>query len=184
MLIPRLKQILDRENLDSHRLETKAIASELGVDSLDLAAALLFLNHRDNGAILLRPLQKSPVPAVTQDNSYANVKLIRYRLDVGSQHQVTEDSIKKLLVSESGVDKNNILNVTIQASYTLVDLPDNMPQDIFLHLKTVELHQQKLDIKRVKGGDKKKRGKNRARRRKQRNINKLAFEIANLTNEG
>lgn len=94
------------------------------------------------------------------------IKMVRYRLDVGGKHQITSEELKKVLVEESGVDWNNINNVNIQSDYTLVELPDEMPQDIFLHLKTVEIKQHKLDIKRVKTRNKK-RGNNR-RRGKQR----------------
>jgi hypothetical protein len=90
--------------------------------------------------------------------------MVRYRLDVGSSHQVTLEDIKKVLVQESGVDKNNIKNVAIRELYTLIDLPDAMPPDIFQHLKTVEINQQKLDIKRVKTRNNKKRGFPRNRR--------------------
>ena len=93
--------------------------------------------------------------------------MVRYRLAVGLKHQVTLEELKKLLIEESGVDKNNINNINMQGDYTLVELPDEMPQDIFMHLKSVEIRQYKLDIKRVKARNKK-RGNN-LRRRRQRN---------------
>jgi DbpA RNA binding domain. len=80
--------------------------------------------------------------------------MVRYRLDVGSKHQITSEELKNVLIAESGVDKNNISNINIQGDYTLVELPDEMPQDIFLHLKSVEIKQRKLDIKRVKARNK------------------------------
>jgi hypothetical protein len=67
------------------------------------------------------------------------------------------------LVEESGVDKNNINNVNIQNLYTLIELPDEMPPDIFQHLKSVEINQHKLDIRRVKVRNKK-RGSHHIRR--------------------
>ncbi|TRW89522.1 DbpA RNA binding domain-containing protein [Candidatus Methylobacter oryzae] len=97
----------------------------------------------------------------------SGIKMIRYRLDVGSKHQVTSEELKKVLIEESGVDKNNINNINIQGEYTLVELPDEMPQDIFLHLKSVEIKQRKLDIKRVKARNKK-RNHNYRRRGRQR----------------
>ncbi len=90
-----------------------------------------------------------------------SIKMIRYRLDVGSKHRVTSEELKKILIEESGVDKNNINNINIQGEYTLVELPDEMPQDIFLHLKSVEIKQRKLDIKRVKARNKKRNNYNR-----------------------
>ncbi len=95
--------------------------------------------------------------------------MVRYRLDVGRKHQVTLEELKKVLIEESGVDKNNINNVNIQGDYTLIDLPDAMPPDIFLHLKSVEINQRKLDIRRVKARNNKKRGNNNFRRGRQRN---------------
>ena len=81
-------------------------------------------------------------------------------------HQVTVELLKQLLIEESGVDKRNINNVNIQDNYTLIDLPDEMPLDIFQHLKTVEINQQKLDIRRIKNRHKN-RGNNYFRRGKQ-----------------
>jgi hypothetical protein len=55
-----------------------------------------------------------------------SIRLVRYRLDVGFQHKVSLDEIKKVLVEESGVDVNNIANVRIQDCYTLIDSsPEN-----------------------------------------------------------
>jgi len=95
-----------------------------------------------------------------------NIKMVRYRLDVGSKHQVTSEDLKKILIDESGVDKNNINNLNIQGDYTLVELPDEMPQDIFLHLKSVEIKQRKLDIKRVKARNKRRNNYGRRGRKR------------------
>lgn len=95
------------------------------------------------------------------------IKMVRYRLDVGCKHQITPEELKKVLIEESGVDKSNINNINIQGDYTLVELPDEMPQDIFQHLKSVEINQHKLDIKRIKARNKK-RGNYRGRRGKPR----------------
>jgi len=100
----------------------------------------------------------------------STIKMVRYRLDVGSQHQITEETLKKVLVEESGVDKNNINNINIRGLYTLIDLPDSMPADIFQHLKTVEINQRPLAIKRVKSRFKKRSSLHR-RRSKPRNTN-------------
>lgn len=102
-------------------------------------------------------------PTGTATAAQSGIKMVRYRLDVGCQHQVTLEELKKVLIEESGVDKNNINVIAIQDDYTLVELPDEMPQDIFMHLKSVEIQQHKLDIKRVKIRHKK-RGNNRGRR--------------------
>ena len=170
MLKENLQQILASENREQLRAIAKALADELAIEPLDLAAALIYLDHRYDPLAMKVPFEDQYLThKAASHNTFTNFKLIRYRLSVGKQHQVTEDEVKRVLVNESGVDINNISHIVIQNLYTLVNLPDNMPQDIFLHLKTVEINEHKLEIKRIKSSNQKKRGKNRNRRARQRN---------------
>jgi len=161
----RIQQILNSENLDTQRALISTIAAELGIDSITCAAALTYLTQT---------IENTSTPASIGDQNTGNqlptkntplgFKMVRYRLDVGSKHRITLEQLKKVLVEESGVDKNNINNVNIQHLYTLIELPDEMPPDIFLHLKSVEINQHKLDIRRIKVRNNKKRGNNHIRR--------------------
>ncbi|MGZ8096712.1 MAG: DbpA RNA binding domain-containing protein [Methylosarcina sp.] len=160
-----LQRILDSENLEYQRALIKSLVTELGVDFLDFSAALLYFYQQP--ALF-------PLPASLSDQAkpeqyayspvHSEIKLIRYRLSVGHKHRVSLEELTKVLVEESGVDKNYIRNVDIQSVYTFIELPDEMPHDIFLHLKSVEINQQKLDIKRVKNHTHKKRVHSRSRR--------------------
>jgi hypothetical protein len=159
----RIQLVLEKENLDCEEAFVCATTAELGIDNLKLAAAL---------AYLARQIEKTPIP-LTEDEKKTtdqlsspslSIKMVRYRLDVGTKHQVTKEQLKKVLIEESGVDKNNINNVNIQNLYTLIELPDEMPPDIFQHLKSVEINQHKLDIRRVKTRKNKKRGNYHSRR--------------------
>jgi hypothetical protein len=174
----RIQHILDSENLDTQRAFISAIIAELNIDSLTCAAALTYLTQA---------IEKTSSPASLGDQKTGNqlpvkkapvsIKMVRYRLDVGNKHRITLDQLKKVLVEESGVDKNNINNVNIQNLYTLIELPDEMPPDIFQHLKSVEINQQKLDIRRVKTRNKK-RGNIHIRRDRKRD-HKPDIEISN-----
>jgi len=175
----RILQILNSNNLEAQRNLISAITAELEIDNLTCAAALVHLMQitcpLDNLAdkkIELKPSTK---------NHRSNIKMVRYRLDVGSKHQVTVEALKKVLIEESGVDKNNISNVNIQGLYTLIELPDEMPPDIFQHLKSVEINQHKLDIRRVKNRNNKKRGNHHIRRGRQQNP-KSGNEVSNQAN--
>ena len=171
LLKNRLQHILDSQSLETQRSLITDIAADLGVDILDCAAALLHLTQNINYA---------PAAAEQKPSIPVTIKMVRYRLDIGSKHQVTLEMLKKVLVEESGVDKNNIQNVSIRNLYTLIELPDAMPPDIFLHLKSVEINQQKLDIKRVKTRNKK-RGNTHLRRARQSNP-KPGNEVSDLVN--
>jgi len=165
MLKNRLLQIFAGVNLEDQRILANVLSAELGVELLDLAAALVYLNQGGKSGISGAAQRTNPQAAL--DSKRSNIKMVRYRLDIGKQHQITVEELKKVLVEESGVDKNNIDNINIQNSYTLIELPDNMPQDIFLHLKSVEINHRKLDIRRIKAGNNKKRGKKHSRRARQ-----------------
>jgi hypothetical protein len=159
----QLQQIIALENLEVQRTHLKKLCEAGGVDLLDCAAALLFLLQNpaslpDKASDALQP-PRPPIPRY--------LKMVRYRLDVGRQHQITAEVLKKVLVEESGVDKNNIAHIDIQDFHTLIELPDEMPPDIFQHLKTVEVNEQKLGIRRVKNRRAKKHGKPRYGRNRQ-----------------
>jgi len=157
-LAQRLRIALDQGGLTDQREQIGALAEELGVDVLDCAAALLHLLQQV--ADKAPTVSGKPMPAMVSAIKPA-IKMVRYRLDIGSRHQLDVEALKKVLVEESGVDKNNINNINIHGLYTLIDLPDAMPPDIFQHLKCVEINGRQLDIKRVKGRNKK-RAKARA----------------------
>ncbi|MDD5461142.1 MAG: DbpA RNA binding domain-containing protein [Methylococcales bacterium] len=151
-----LQQILNSRNLDSQKALISAIAAELEIDSLTCAAALVHLIQAGDLATPFTEQKTEPKPSLKIIPP--GIKMVRYRLDVGSKHQITLEGIKKVLIEESGVDKNNIGNIHIHGLYTLIDLPDEMPPDIFQHLKSVEINQHKLDIRRVKKRNKKRAG--------------------------
>ena len=175
----RLQQILAVEKLDIHRDFIKTIIADLEIDSLTCAAALVYLTNQLEISTPL-PIEKlTDFELPTKRKSI--IKMLRYRLDVGSDHSITPELLKKVLIEESGVDKNNITNINIQRTFTLIELPDEMPQDIFQHLKSVEINQHKLDIKRVKTRNNKKRGNNHLRRNRNREANK-DFKNSDKTN--
>jgi hypothetical protein len=79
------------------------------------------------------------------------MKMVRYRLDVGRKHHVSVDEIKKILIEESGVEKSRVGKIELHIDYCIVSLPSGMPTDIFFHLKTVLINQQELKISRLGG---------------------------------
>ena len=135
-----LKTILDQEDLKLHQEFITHLSAELGMSILDCAAALSFLYQH------LHTVKKT----TGLTTAIPKAKFVRYRLDVGQKHLVSLDEIKNVLVEVSGVDKMRIGRLDIRNHYTLVDLPDGMPADIFQLLSETELHQQKLKIKRIK----------------------------------
>ena len=166
----RLQHIINSKNIDSQREFISTLAAELHIDIVTCAAALMYLTQTlENTLPPISQADKKTELQLPTDNSPLILKMVRYRLDVGSKHRITLEQLKKVLIEESGVDKKNIHNVNIQHLYTLIELPDEMPPDIFQHLKLVEINQQKLDIRRAKARNKK-RGNIHLRRGRKRDI--------------
>lgn len=164
MLKAKVQGIFATQNLEHQRRLVEAIAAELNISVLDCAATLVMMLSDENSSnILPSKISQPQVVEALRHNLATSIRLVRYRLDVGYQHKVTLEEIKTVLVEESGVDIKNIANLRIQEAYTLIDLPDEMPQEIFHHLKLVEINQQKLDIRRVKPRNKKRGNRMRPR---------------------
>ena len=149
----RLEQILHQESLQAQRNVIKRLSDELQVNAADCAAALLYIsqphlfeNKRD---------QEEPAPPRPQSVRQPNPKSVRYRLDVGSKHQINQEQLLAVLIEESGVDRKRIARLEMRESYTLVDLPDGMPADIFQLLSEATVNGHPLSIKRLKPNRKK-----------------------------
>jgi len=140
----RLQRVIIERNLASQRSLIQSIVARNDVSLLDCAAALLYLRQSQSA-----PPSKG-VATKTDGLPKPNYRSVRYRLDVGAQHQVSKEQIQAILVEESGVDKKRIGRIDIRHNYTLVELPDGMPADIFQLLSEATIGERKLAIKRVK----------------------------------
>lgn len=140
----RLQAIIAEQSLTAQRDQVHRIATRLEVSLLDCAAALLYLNQPQ--PVLAAKAKASP----SREPIKPNYRSVRYRLDIGTQHKVSKEQIQEVLIEESGVDKKRIGRIDIRHNYTLVELPDGMPADIFQLLSEAVIGEQKLAIKRVK----------------------------------
>jgi len=143
----QLRGILKHRHLDGKRNAVQILATELEISPLDCAAALLSL--RFEGEVISPPpppIQVIPIEPI----ELPPISMQRYRLDIGKKQGVDFEVLQNMLIEESGVDRNNIQNISIRSDYTLLELPEDMPSDIFLHLKNVDINGYKLNITRLK----------------------------------
>jgi len=73
----------------------------------------------------------------------------RFRLEVGKQHGVRPENIVGAIANEAGLDSRYIDRITIHEDHSTVDLPEDMPRDIFRDLKKVWVSGQQLKISRL-----------------------------------
>ncbi|MCK5091027.1 MAG: DbpA RNA binding domain-containing protein, partial [Gammaproteobacteria bacterium] len=75
--------------------------------------------------------------------------MVRYRIEVGHNHDVKPGNIVGAIANEAGIDGQHIGHIDIQDNYSLVDLPEGMPKEIFKDLKKVWVSGQQLKISRL-----------------------------------
>jgi ATP-dependent RNA helicase DeaD len=76
-----------------------------------------------------------------------------YRIEVGHEHGVKPGNIIGAIANEAGLESQYIGRLSIRGNYSLIDLPDGMPGEIFQHLKKVWVNQQMLHISEWDGND-------------------------------
>lgn len=73
----------------------------------------------------------------------------RFRLEVGHNHDVMPGNIVGAIANEAGLDAQHIGRINIFDDHSTVDLPDDMPEEIFKELKNVWVSGQTLKISRL-----------------------------------
>ena len=146
-----LKLIIADGELSSHQQVVRQLSSDLQISILDCAAALLLFLRSEYLDLKaeIEPLSEDK-KNIDQSFTLVKPKSVRYRMEVGRMHDVLLEEIKTVLVEVSGVEYNRIGRIEIRNHYTLVDLPDGMPADIFQLLSETEISRQKLSLKRIK----------------------------------
>ena len=73
----------------------------------------------------------------------------RYRIEVGYDHKVKPGNIVGAIANEAGLDSKYIGRINIHDDYSIIDLPEGMPKEIFSELKKTRVAGQALRISRV-----------------------------------
>ncbi len=72
-----------------------------------------------------------------------------YRVEVGRQHGVKPANIVGAIANETGLDGQFIGRVVIEDDHSFVDLPPDMPKEVFRDLQKVRVGGQQLQISRA-----------------------------------
>jgi len=81
-----------------------------------------------------------------------DVKMKRFRVEVGYDHGVKPGNIVGAIANEAGLDSKMIGQIEIYDGYSVVDLPDGMPKDVYQDLQKAWVCQQQLKITAFSGG--------------------------------
>jgi ATP-dependent RNA helicase DeaD len=95
-------------------------------------------------------------------NSKPEEGMERFRLEVGHKHDVKPGNIVGAIANEAGIDSQYIGRINIFDDYSLVDLPEGMPKEIFNDLKKAWVAGQQLNISRTNEGARNKKHQGKA----------------------
>jgi ATP-dependent RNA helicase DeaD len=95
------------------------------------------------------PEERKPRREKTLSAAPPEADMERFRIEVGHDHNVKPANIVGAIAGETGLDSKHIGRIDIHADYSLVDLPRDMPRDIFKTLKKVWVSGQQLRITRA-----------------------------------
>jgi ATP-dependent RNA helicase DeaD len=139
---------------------------EHDVPALDIASALAKLAIGDSPLLLknekerpprrsergpverrgLEPRQRRAPRGGSDENEFET-----FRVEVGHEHGTKPGNIVGALANEAGLGSNSIGRVVIEDTYSTVELPVGMPDDLFRDLQKVWVSGQTLKISRLDG---------------------------------
>jgi ATP-dependent RNA helicase DeaD len=163
----QITEVLEAEDLSFFEDVINGFQQEHDIGMSEIAAALAFLVQRE------RPLMPPPMketPAPRRERSFERDErpfergergerrerrfeerpqeagMLRYRIEVGREHGVQPKHIVGAIANEAGLDSKFIGHIKLYDTYSTVDLPDNMPKEVFQHLQKVWVCSQQLRI--------------------------------------
>lgn len=101
--------------------------------------------ERERGAGRERGAERSRAP---RRDAPPDKGMERFRIEVGHDHEVMPGNIVGAIANEAGIDAQHIGRITIFDDHSTVDLPSDMPNEIFNELKKVWVSGQTLKISR------------------------------------
>ena len=158
-------------NLDDYRKALQRYIEESGKDTLEVAASLAFLEagkkalryesmptassgkgrkedrrDRDRGDRRESPRREGPDRKSSRDDN-----LQSYRMEVGEFHGAQKGDIVGAIANEVGIDPQHMGKIRMFKDHSFIDLPKDMPREIFEALKTVWVQGHQMNISVDKG---------------------------------
>ena len=87
-------------------------------------------------------IDRTPLPL----KEFPEVEMVRYRLDVGSEHGATPKHIVGAIANEAGIESRYIGRIDVFDDFSTVDLPAGMPHELLQHLKKVRLGRNRFNL--------------------------------------
>jgi len=158
----KISNTIESEELGFFEELIESFQNEHNVSLAEIAASLAYIAQKS------RPLQAKEIkkekrestpsqqsrPAGRSRKADSSIEqgMVRYKIDVGRKDDAKPGNIVGAIANEAGMDAKFIGHIKIHDNFSTVDLPEDMPKDIFNHLKSTWVCGKKLNIS-VDGGD-------------------------------
>ncbi|WP_455221200.1 DEAD/DEAH box helicase [Kaarinaea lacus] len=166
----RITDTLSTEDLGQFHQLIEQYQQEHNVPALEIAAALAHLLQGESPLLLQNKPQTSAKEIRNRDDRSQRQKpsrkeaprkerertprketaleegMVRYRIEVGHEHNVKPGNIVGAIANEAGIDSQYIGRIDIHDTYSTVDLPEGMPKTIYRALKKAWVAGQQMNI--------------------------------------
>ena len=184
---------LETESLEFYGSILEKYIIEHNIPAIEVAAALAKMLQGDEPLLL----SNTPVKQVSERDSFDRGRddkeqrrrergersarraphekeegMDTYRIEVGHLHHVKPGNIVGAIANEAGIDSKHMGRIEIYEEYSTIDLPEGMPKDIFMDLKSVRVAGQKLDISLYDGTSESPQSKKPAKSRDKLSVSK------------
>jgi ATP-dependent RNA helicase DeaD len=91
--------------------------------------------------------EEQPAPKKKKEKApKGELRMRPYRVEVGSRHSATPANLVGAIANESGLEARYIGRIEIFDDYSMLEMPDGMPDEIFKHLGKVWVGGQQLKL--------------------------------------
>ena len=171
--LEKIEGALGSTDLSVFRDLVERYEREKNVPAVEIAAALAQLVQGKTPLLLAKPTvpertfevreprerserpvrERVPREHVPREHGAPEVGMKTYRIDVGYQHGVQPGNIVGAIANEADLEARFIGRIDIRDDFTLVDLPDGMPDDLLQHMQNVRVASRPMRMRPAEDAD-------------------------------
>ncbi len=147
----RLTEALSSKDVKQYRELLIEYQHEHDVAAIDIAAALATLVQEGTTLLSDEDLSAACEPSwerLSLKRKQSEGGMISYRVEIGRRHGVKPNQLVGAIINEVGLDGRLIGKIRILEEFSTVDLPEEMPREIFRTLQKIQVAGRQLNISR------------------------------------
>ncbi|MEZ5582011.1 MAG: helicase-related protein [Candidatus Competibacteraceae bacterium] len=150
----RLLDTLRVEELGDIQQLLDSLVEQEGLEMSDVAAALAYQLQKEQP--LFPVLKDLPTPVESRPNRKnrqwtdgPRPAMDCYQLAVGRRHNIMPKDIVGAIANETSIGSRNIGRINLSEDHSTVELPQELPKEVFRRLQSLRIHQRPVQLQRV-----------------------------------